>query len=88
MTLIEWLKAKRTLWILADQHGCSMAHARREIQACIDDAWDRAWMPGNLQAQVNWQLMFPGCKKPTVEQFMVAMARKLTAGEEPPYLLG
>lgn len=86
MTLIEWLKAKRTLYILAIQQGCSMTQIRREIQACIDDAWNDAWTPGNLQAQINWQLVFPGGGKPTVEQFIVVMARKLTAGEDVPYL--
>ena len=87
MTLIEWLKAKRTLWILASQKGCSMAQIRQEIQECIDDAWDRAWMSGNLQAQQNWQQLFPDGKKPTVEKFIVVMARKLVAGEDVPYLL-
>lgn len=88
MTLIEWLKAKKTLWILAVQEGCSVADIRGAIQACIDDAWNRAWMPGNIQAQVNWQLIFPGGKKPTVEQFIIGMARKATAGEEFSSLLG
>ena len=63
-----------------------MAQIRHAIQVCIDDAWDHAWTPGNLQAQINWQQMFPGGKKPTVEQFIVVVARKLDAGEEIPYL--
>ncbi len=86
MTLIEWLKAKKTLFILAVQEGCSMAQVRHAIQECIDSAWNSAWTPGNLQAQVDWQLMFPGGKKPTVEQFIVVMARKLTADEDFPHL--
>ena len=40
MTLLEWLKAKKTLWIMAVQHGCSMKQIRRTIQACIDEAKD------------------------------------------------
>lgn len=88
MTLIEWLKAKKTLWIMAAQQGCSVADIRGAIQASIDDAWNNAWMPGNLHAQIQWQRMFPGGKKPSVEQFIVVMARKLTAGEDPPYMLG
>ena len=87
MTLIEWLKAKKTLFILAVKHDCSMAQIRCDIQACIDEAWEHAWTPGNLQAQVNWQLVFPGGKKPTVEEFIVVIARKIKAGEEVPYLL-
>ena len=87
MTLIEWLKVKKTLWIMATQQGCTVAQIRKDIQVSIDDAWNRAWTPGNIEAQVNWQLMFPGGKKPTVEQFIVAMARRLTIGEEFPSLL-
>lgn len=87
MTFIEYLKAKKTIWLLAAQEGCTMAQARRSMQDCIDEAWDRAWTPGNLQAQVNWQRIFPGGKKPTVEEFIVGMARKITAGEDPPHLL-
>ena len=87
MTLMEWLKVKKTLWIMATQQGCTMAQIRQDIQVSIDDAWSRAWTPGNLESQINWQRIFPGGKKPTVEQFIVAMARKLTAGEEFPSLL-
>ena len=87
MTLIEWLKAKKTLWILAAQQGCTMAQIRHDIQISIDDAWNRAWTPGNLEAKVNWQRIFPDDKKPTVEQFIVAMARRLANGEEFPHLL-
>lgn len=87
MTLIEWLKAKKTLFILATQAGCSMAHMRRIFKGHIDRAWTKAWAPGNLQGQLDWQLVFPGCKKPTVEEFIVVMARKLYAGEDFPHLL-
>ena len=87
MTLIDWLKAKKTLFILALQEGCSMEEIRNAIQECIDCAWAKAWTPGNLQAQVNWQIVFPGGKKPTVEQFIVAMARKAKAGTDIPNLL-
>jgi hypothetical protein len=87
MTLIEWLKAKKTLWIVAIQQGTSMTQVRASIQESIDDAWQRAWQPGNLEAQAHWQLLFPGGKKPTVEQFIVGLAKKLDDDEEPPYLL-
>ena len=87
MTLMEWLKVKKTLWIMAIQQCCTMAQIRQDIQVSIDDAWNRAWTPGNIEAQVNWQRIFPGGKKPTVEQFIVAMARRLTIGEEFPFLL-
>ena len=75
MTLAKWFKAKKTLCILALLEGCSIAQIRNTIQSCIDYAWDQAWTPGNLQAQVNWQRIFPGGRKPTVEQFIIGMAQ-------------
>ena len=87
MTLMEWLKVKKTLWIMATQQGCTMAQIRQDIQESIDDAWNRAWTPGNIEAQVNWQLMFPGGIKPSVEEFVVVMARKITNSEEFLHLL-
>lgn len=78
MKLAEWLKVKKTLWIMAMTKGCTIAEARQSIQECIDEAWNYTWTPGNLVAQVRWQQMFPGGKKPTVEQFIIAMARKVT----------
>lgn len=88
MTLIEWLKVKKTLWIMAALEGCSVSKVRRMVRECIDVAWDKTWTPGNLEAQVRWQQLFPGGKKPTVEQFIVVMARYITAGEEFPHMLG
>ena len=87
MTLIELQQAKNALLNLAIQEGCSIEEIRNAIQESIDDAWNRSWAPGNLRAQVTWQQMFPGSRKPTVEEFIVAVATKLTAGEESPSLL-
>ena len=77
MTLIDWIKTKKTLFILAAQEGCSMAHIRRSIRACIDAAWNNVWTPGNIHAQVRWQQLFPGGKKPTVEQFIVTISQQV-----------
>ena len=81
MTLYDQMKAKRTLSIIAAKEGCSVKDIRQSIQASIDDAWNRAWTPGNLQAQVTWQRIFPGGRKPTVEEFIIAMAHNITAKE-------
>lgn len=81
MTLIDWIKTKKTLFILAVQEGCSMKHVRQEIQTSIDYAWNQAWTPGNIKAQVRWQRLFPGGKKPTVEEFIIAVSRNLSANE-------
>ena len=87
MTLIDLQKAKNALLKLAIQEGCSIEEIRNAIQESIDDAWNRAWTPGNLRAQVTWQQMFPGGRKPTVEEFIIAVATELKAGEESPPLL-
>lgn len=76
MTLAEKLRVQKTLRMIAAQEGRSVAYIRSAIQASIDDAWERTWTPGNLQAQVNWQRTFPGGKKPTVEEFIAVMAEK------------
>ena len=74
-------QAEKALRIVAAQEGCSVAHIRGAIQAAIDDAWNTAWTPGNLQAQVAWQQLFPGGKKPTVEEFIAAMTRRIKENE-------
>lgn len=78
MTLIDWLKAKKTLCIIAAKEGCSMGHIRQSIQECIDEAWNKAWTPGNIRAQVQWQQLFPGGMKPSVEEFIVVISKQLT----------
>lgn len=86
MTMTEWLKAQKTLGILAAQQGCSVAQIRLSIQECIDVAWNNAWTTDDVEAQAHWKQLFPSGKKPTVEQFIVTMAQRLTTGENPPYL--
>ena len=88
MTLIEWFKVKKTLWIMARMQGLTIAQVRRSIEVSIDEAWRRVWTPGNLKDQVIWQELFPGGEKPTVEEFIVTMGRKLSDGEDVPYILG
>ena len=55
--------------------GCSIAEIRSGIQECIDAAWDQVWTPGNIQAQVKWQRMFPGCKKPSIDEFIIVITK-------------
>ena len=86
MTQNEMMRVKETISILAAQKGCSVAHIRREMQASIDAAWDKAWTPGNLQAQAKWQQLFPGGKKPTVEEFIAVVSQKIAGGGVFPHL--
>ena len=77
MTQAEMKRVKETLALLAARDGCSVAHIRKAIQASIDDAWNRAWTQGNLQAQAYWKQLFPDGKKPSVEEFIAAMAHQV-----------
>ena len=86
MTQNEQQKVQHTLSMIAAKEGCSVAHIRRSIQASIDEAWNRSWVPGNINAQVNWQRLFPGGNKPTVEEFIAVISKKINTGEDVPRL--
>lgn len=77
MTIKERIKAHLVLCAVAQKYGQPVEHVRREVQAAIDAAWDQAWQPGNLQAQVEWQRRFPGGCKPSLEQFLITMGQQL-----------
>lgn len=83
----EYFKAQRVFRDLARQAGMPARAFRVYLQQLIDDAWQKAWRPGNLQAQINWQQLFPADRRPTVEEYIVTIAREQMAGREPPYLL-
>lgn len=87
ITLWEYIKARTVIRNFGRQYGLPASAARIVFQQLIDAAWDRAWQPGNLQAQVNWQQYFPADRPPTVEEYIVTIAREQQAGREPPYLL-
>lgn len=87
MTQAEMKRVKETLALLAARDGCSVAYIRNAIQASIDDAWSRAWAQGNLQAQAYWQQLFPNGMKPTVEEFIAAMARQVKENDEHQHML-
>lgn len=82
----EYLKAQAAIRNFGKMYGLPYLAARVAFQQLIDDAWDRAWKPGNLQAQVNWQQLFPADRRPTVEEYIVTIAREQQAGREPPFL--
>ena len=86
MTTKEWFKVKKALRIMANMQGITIEQARVAMEAYIDEAWRHVWTPGNLKDQATWQKLFPDGKKPTVEQYIVAMGRKLSAGEDVPYI--
>lgn len=83
----EYLKAQVAIRNFGKQYGLPALAARVAFQQLIDAAWKRAWQPGNLQEQINWQQYFPADRRPTVEEYIVTIAREQQAGREPPYLL-
>lgn len=88
VTPIEFIKALRVIHDLAAASGQSMFEVHWTIKASIDRAWQEAWAPGNLAAQLHWQQIFPGTTQPpSVIQFIVGTARQMMDGKDPPYLL-
>lgn len=83
----EYLNALVAIRNFGKLYDLPILAARVAFQQIIDDAWERAWQPGNLQAQMNWQQLFPADRRPTVEEYIVTIAREQQAGREPPYLL-
>lgn len=81
----EYLKAQTAIRNFGQQYGLPYLAARVAFQQIIDAAWAKAWTPGNLQAQVRWQQYFPADRCPTVEEYIVTIAREQQAGREPPY---
>ena len=61
----------------AQQFGMSTADCRAEMQLALDEAWAAAWQPGNIRAQAEWQRLFPGGQKPTLEEFIDGVAAAL-----------
>ena len=84
---IEYLEVFRVIQHLARNHNVSMLETWWSLQRDIQAAWDRAWTTGNLSAQLNWQTLFPADRCPTVSEFIVTIAREMTAGHNPPNLL-
>ena len=83
----EYFKAQLIIRHFGRQYGLPASAARVAFQQLIDVAWERAWQPGNLREQVNWQQLFPADRRPTVEEYIATIAREQVAGREPPYLL-
>lgn len=77
MTIKERIQARLVLCAVAQKYGQPVEQVRQEMQTAIDAAWDQAWQPGNLQAQVEWQRWFPGGRKPSLEQFLITMGQQL-----------
>lgn len=72
MKLFDSMRGKAAIRGTADRFGQSPEEVRREIQACIDEAWDTE-DPAAMKLQRE---LFPD-GKPTPEQFISTVAKHL-----------
>ena len=77
MTPAEKRHIERIIRKVAKKQNTTVPECRAAMQEALDEAWAAAWTPGNLRAQVAWQRLFPGGRKPTVEEFIAATSRTL-----------
>lgn len=67
-------RAAAIIELVAQNHSKSVEEVHNAMQEALDAAWEAAWAPGNIRAQVAWQRLFPGAQKPTLEEFIEVMA--------------
>lgn len=75
--LTNIIKGNLAIIRAAIQRGIPYKEVRKDIQETLDEAWNETWAPGNLLAQVKWQRLFPGARKPTVEEFIIRLGDEL-----------
>ena len=75
MTLREKAKAKSAIRTIARREHKPTKEIRQAIQDALDAAWSAAWAPGNLSAQIQWQRLFPGPRKPTAEELIIKISQ-------------
>lgn len=70
MTIKEKRRTARTIQVVAEKEGKTLEEVRQAMQEAIDTAWSDAWRPGNIRAQAEWQRLFWGATRPSVEEFI------------------
>lgn len=85
MTLLEFLKVQRVLQSIAARDGVTVLEVRLSIQEAINEAWANSRT--DPAAKAAWDEYFPDGRKPSVEAFIAHLGNRLSAGENPPYLL-
>lgn len=73
----EIKKVERIIKKIAREAGEPSREVRKSMQEALDAAWENAWQPGNLAAQAEWQMRFPGGLKPTLEEFILVISREV-----------
>ena len=63
---------------IAREEGVAPEVIRQSMQEALDAAWTAGHARGNLRAQLAWQSLFPGNRKPSLAEFLVRMADEVT----------
>lgn len=75
MKLHDKLRAKATIRKTARKFEITPAQSRADMQAAIDDAWERT--REDPAARAYWEKMFPGGRKPSLEEFICRVAKEV-----------
>ena len=76
-------KSSPGVFLLASPRGG--LEVRLSIQEAINEAWANSRT--DPAAKAAWDEYFPDGRKPSVEAFIAHLGNRLSAGENPPYLL-
>ena len=77
MTHQEEQRTKSIIELVAKSNGKPAHEVRDAMQEALDAAWEAAWTPGNIHAQVAWQRLFLDAQKPTLEEFIHVLAQQI-----------
>lgn len=77
MKIFDNMRGKAAIRGTADHFGQTPEEVRREIQACIDEAWNT----DDLAAMKLQRELFPD-GKPTPEQFIATVAKHLKSRQD------
>lgn len=74
MTLQQKKRAERAIRSIAQEEGMQPQEVRQSMQEALDAAWAAGRTPGNIRAQLAWQRLFPGNRKPSLAEFIIRLA--------------
>ena len=75
MTIEEKLRAKLVIREVARRENKSPAAARAAMQEALDEAWEQSLK--DPEGAAVWRGYFPDGKKPSLDEFIVRMAKLL-----------
>ena len=75
MTIEEKLRAKLVIREVARQEGKTPAAVRAAMQKALDEAWERSLK--DPEGTATWRGYFPSGKKPSLDEFIVQMAKQI-----------